>query len=93
MADPDFDQTRVVMLLELPHLGVRGHKVVEYALALDAVQELTKKLGTPEDLSRWQSAIDKCIGEGLTPVVKLWADAGKSWIEVVGFDVKPRAKA
>lgn len=93
LQDPGFDLSKAIVILDLPGLGVRECKPVSLDLALETVHHLTQLLATAADFTRWRRELDRCIAQGLTPIIKIHGDASGGSIEIHGTRIAATAQA
>lgn len=93
LADPGFDPSLVILVLDLPALEIRDCRAVPLDTAMQVVRDIMTQVITKENLERWWRQLKQVRTEGLVPVVKLWARENKAWVEIHGVDVAPTAKA
>lgn len=93
LADPGFNPSLVILILDLPALGVRDCRAVPLDVALQAIRDITAQVIVSGHLERWQQELKNARAQGLVPVIKLWAVESKAWIEIHGVDISPTAKA
>lgn len=93
LADPAFDPTWVILILQLPRLGLGEVRSVPVATAMQYIQDIAVQLSLRDSADRWLRELNKAVAQGLTPVIKLVATDQHAYVEVHGVQITATAKA
>lgn len=93
LADPNFDPTWVIMILDLSRLGISEVRSVSRETATQVIEDISTRLIVRGGAERWQRELARVVSEGLTPVIKLVADDQHAYLEIHGVEIVATAKA
>lgn len=87
LRDPMLNPSWVVMILDLPALGIKEWRSVSLDTAFQALLDLSTKIEVHGDPSSWRLQLNQQLANGMTPIVKLFADEKHSWLSVSGVQI------